>query len=38
VPEINVEEFMKIAEASKTGCPVSAALTGVEITLEARLL
>ena len=38
VPRIGAEEFMKIAEASKTGCPVSAALTGVEITLEARLV
>jgi osmotically inducible protein OsmC len=38
VPEIGREEFMKIAEDAKTGCPVSAALTGVEITLEARLV
>ena len=38
VPEISAEEFLKIAEATKTGCPVSAALTGVDITLEARLL
>jgi osmotically inducible protein OsmC len=38
VPGIGAEEFSKIAEASKTGCPVSAALAGVEITLEARLV
>jgi osmotically inducible protein OsmC len=38
VPDIGREEFMKIAEGTKTGCPVSAALTGVEITLEARLI
>ena len=38
VPDIGREEFMKIAEATKTGCPVSAALTGVEITLEAHLI
>lgn len=37
VPGISVEEFANIAEATKSGCPVSAALTGVEITLDARL-
>ncbi len=29
--------FQKAAEEAKTGCPVSKALTGVEITLEASL-
>jgi osmotically inducible protein OsmC len=38
VPGISPEEFQRIAEATKTGCPVSAALTGVEITLVARLI
>ena len=37
VPGINQEEFLRIAEETKTGCPVSAALTGVEITLIAHL-
>ena len=38
VPGIGQEEFLKIAESTKTGCPVSAALAGVEITLQATLL
>lgn len=38
VPGISAEQFAEIAEAAKTGCPVSAALTGVEITLQARLV
>ena len=38
VPEISVENFKKIAEATKSGCPVSAALTGVDITVDARLI
>lgn len=37
VPGISAEEFLKIAEATKEGCPVSAALTGVPITLTAHL-
>lgn len=37
VPGVSAEEFAKIAEATKSGCPVSAALSGVEITLDARL-
>lgn len=37
VPGVSAEEFAQIAEATKSGCPVSAALTGVEITLDARL-
>lgn len=37
IPGITAEKFSEIAEATKTGCPVSAALAGVEITLEAHL-
>ena len=29
--------FLKAAEAAKAGCPVSKALTGVDITLKASL-
>ena len=38
VPEISAEQFQEIAEATKTGCPVSAALAAVEITLQAHLI
>jgi len=38
VPGIDIESFSMIAEERKTGCPVSSALTGVEITLEAKLI
>jgi len=38
VPGIGAEEFQKIAEATKEGCPVSAALTGVTIKLTAKLV
>ena len=37
VPGISAEEFQTFAEQAKTGCPVSAALTGTSITLEASL-
>jgi osmotically inducible protein OsmC len=37
VPDINEQEFQKIANATVTGCPVSAALAGVDINLAARL-
>ncbi len=37
VPGIDEKRFQEIAEGTKTGCPVSAALTGVKITLAARL-
>lgn len=37
IPRIDHAAFMQCAEAAKTGCPVSQALAGVEITLEARL-
>lgn len=38
VAEISPEKFQELAEKAKAGCPVSAALAGVEITLQARLI
>ncbi|GIU57609.1 peroxiredoxin [Arthrobacter sp. NicSoilC12] len=37
VPGISAGDFQRLAEEAKTGCPVSAALTGIEITLDATL-
>ncbi|MCR2786018.1 MULTISPECIES: OsmC family peroxiredoxin [unclassified Microbacterium] len=37
VPGLSPEDFARLAEEAKTGCPVSAALAGIEITLEATL-
>jgi osmotically inducible protein OsmC len=37
VPGIDAKEFQEIAEKAKAGCPVSRALTGVHISLQARL-
>lgn len=37
VPGISADEFARIAGEAKAGCPVSAALAGIEITLEATL-
>jgi osmotically inducible protein OsmC len=37
VPDLDEEEFMQLAEEAKNTCPVSRALKGVEISLEARL-
>ena len=37
VPGIDEKTFLAQAEAAKKGCPVSMALTGVEIRLRARL-
>jgi osmotically inducible protein OsmC len=37
VDGISEEEFRSAAEGAKTGCPVSQALTGTTITLEASL-
>jgi osmotically inducible protein OsmC len=37
VPGISEEEFASIAEVAKKGCPVSGALTGTTITLDAAL-
>lgn len=38
VPDISAEKFQEIAEGTKHGCPVSAALQAVNITLDARLV
>ncbi|WJL95280.1 OsmC family peroxiredoxin [Microbacterium sp. ET2] len=37
VPGISAEDFERIAQEAKVGCPVSQALAGIEITLEATL-
>jgi osmotically inducible protein OsmC len=37
VPGMSAEDFVAAAEAAKTGCPVSQALTGTTITLDASL-
>ena len=37
VPGIDNDTFQEIAEGAKKGCPVSRALAGVEIVLNARL-
>jgi lipoyl-dependent peroxiredoxin len=37
VPGLSAEEFATFAEGAKTNCPVSAALTGTTITLDAAL-
>lgn len=37
VPEIDEKTFLEKAEAAKNGCPVSQALAGTEIKLQARL-
>lgn len=37
VPGLSPEKFQEIAEEAKAGCPVSQALAGVDITLEATL-
>ncbi len=37
VPGINAEDFARIADEAKIGCPVSSALAGIPITLEANL-
>ncbi len=37
VPGLGAEDFARIAEEAKAGCPVSQALAGIEITLEATL-
>jgi osmotically inducible protein OsmC len=38
VEGLDAEGFAKAAEGAKVGCPVSKALTGVEITLDAALV
>jgi len=37
IPNITAEQFKEAAEKAKTGCPVSQALAGTTITLDARL-
>ncbi|MFI8594053.1 OsmC family peroxiredoxin [Microbacterium sp. NPDC078428] len=37
VPGLSADDFARIAEEAKTGCPVSQALAGIDITLEATL-
>ena len=34
---MDADAFARIAEEAKTGCPVSQALAGIDITLEATL-
>lgn len=38
VPDIDNKKFQEIAEAAKNGCPVSKALAGVNIELDATLV
>ncbi len=38
VPGLTAEAFQEIAQGAKSGCPVSQALAGIEITLEASLV
>lgn len=38
VPLIEAAKFQEIAEGAKKGCPVSKALAGTDITLEAKLI
>jgi lipoyl-dependent peroxiredoxin len=38
VPNIDPNKFQEIANATKTGCPVSGALSAVPIELEAKLV
>jgi len=37
VPGIDADQFAQIAAGAKAGCPVSQALAGIEITLDAQL-
>jgi osmotically inducible protein OsmC len=37
VDGMNADQFLEAAQAAKAGCPVSKALTGVDITLDAAL-
>lgn len=38
VEGLDEEQFVKVAEQAKASCPISKALTGVEITLDAALV
>ena len=37
VPGLTAEEFTDLADSAKTGCPVSQALAGITITMDASL-
>jgi len=37
IPGLSAEDFQRLAEDAKTNCPVSQALAGIPITLEASL-
>ncbi len=37
VPGLGADDFQRLADEAKTGCPVSKALAGIPITLEASL-
>lgn len=37
VPGLSEEQFAELAEGAKAGCPISQALAGIDITLEATL-
>jgi osmotically inducible protein OsmC len=37
VPDVSADEFQRFADAAKSGCPVSQALAGIEISLDASL-
>jgi lipoyl-dependent peroxiredoxin len=38
IPEIDENNFQQVADGAKAGCPVSRALAGVKITMNARLI
>ena len=38
IPGISEDEFQRIAEGAKNGCPISNLFTGAEITLDASLV
>ncbi|MFT3860367.1 OsmC family peroxiredoxin [Micropruina sp.] len=38
VPGLTADEFQKFADGAKTGCPVSAALAGIPITLSTEFV
>lgn len=38
VPDLDDQKFQEVAETSKKGCPVSKALTGTDVVLNARLI
>jgi osmotically inducible protein OsmC len=37
VPGLSEDDFQRLAEGARENCPVSKALTGIDITLEASL-